>query len=320
MGAVNNMNFYLLNNLTTYVKGLNVKCNIYDFRYYKEFVDFGLEMFSYGDLPEDNINKTLSSQVIETGLMFYDRLCWYKSSTMGLVFCRYIPNGNFDINFKPTKVNLIAFNGKTIGTEIPYDDIVVMRDNRLDIIPFLSILEYIDKMKQIEDTLFTNLIWLKLPAVFTGDKTSLASFKKLFMKLTNFEPLTVADKQLVDSFQQFDIKLPYDLESMLEIYKNYRNFGIQSFGVSGIESQKRERLLVGEVESQSEYISFTYNSRKKQRQEAIDEVNRKWGYKIKLIEEYEQYRKDDIELIAYQTKQEQVNNPKTKVGDNNDNQ
>ena len=78
---------------------------------------------------------------------------------------------------------------------------------------------------------------------------------------------------------------------------------LQSYGIYGIETQKRERLLVSEVESQNDYIDFIYQDMKKQRENFVKEVNDKYGYSIKLVETYIQYREDDLKMQVEQTEE-----------------
>lgn len=290
----NDISFYNFNNLSSFVAQHNLK-GIPPFRYLKDFVNTKLGMFGYKNLPEDS---GLTTEIIETSIMFNNRLCFYKNETFGLILCRYLPNSDYDMYLKPKEVDLLAFNGKSLG-RVPYKDIILVRDNLMDIIPFLTIYDYISYMLNIENTISKNVDICKLPLIFTGSKETVASFNQLIQKALDFKPFAITDKALVtDAVKTFDINFPVEMEELLSLYKNYRNLTVQSFGIYGIESQKRERLLQSEVQSQNDYVDYIYQQALDERRRFVKEVNDKYGYEIELVELYKEYREDDIEINA----------------------
>jgi len=278
-------------NLSQLMKKLGLDGHYIKFKYLKGLVNTKISMFKYKNLP-----GSLTSEILETALMFNNHLCFYKSETFGIVLCRYLPLGEFDIYWKPTHVDLLALNGKTIATKVPYEDIVLVRDNECDIIPFLWILEFIEVLERVEDTLMKNMLLLQLPIIFTGKKEQINTYKQLIKKTLNIDPFAIADKETIDSLKQFDINLPVKLDEILSVYKNYKNMCLESEGIYGTETQKKERLLVGEVQSQTEYVDYNYQGFKRMRLDFIDEVKKKFDYDIELEESYVEFREQDIEL------------------------
>lgn len=297
----NNMEIYNFYNLNSALDMAKTKgFNIYELRYIKDFVGVKIGMFTYENLPNE-----LTSEIIESAITFNNKLCFYKSPALDeLILCRYIPNGEFNYYWKPKTVKLLSLNGYTIAENVDYNNIILVRDNILDITPFLTLCEYISKMQNVELTLTKMIEVLKLPLVFKGDKNSVTSFNKLIEDTLKFKPFAIADKSLTqDGYETFDINFPSSLEEVFSIYKNYRNMTLQSYGIYGIETQKRERLLVSEVESQNDYIDFIYQDMKTQRENFVKEVNSKYGYNIKLVETYIQYREDDLKMQVEQTEE-----------------
>lgn len=307
----NNMEIYNFYNLNSALDMAKTKgFNVYELRYIKDFVGVKIGMFDYKNLPDN-----LTAEIIETALTFNNKLCFYKSNALDeLILCRYVPNGEFDFYWKPKTVRLLALNGYTIAENVDYKDIILVRDNIMDITPFITLCEYISKMQNVELTLTKMIEVLKLPLVFKGDKNSVSSFNSLIQKTLKFEPFAIADKSLTqDGYETFDINFPSSLEEVFSIYKNYRNMTLQSYGIYGIETQKRERLLVSEVESQNDYIDFIYQDMKKQRELFIKEVNKRYNYNIELVETYIEYKEDDLEFQVEQT--EEITKAES-VGDN----
>ena len=282
---------YNLMNLNEFVKKIAIKNpDCLSFRDLKQYIVLKMSMFSYNGLPED-----LPPEVIRLSLMYANHLCFYKSAIYGLVFCRYMPTTTFNKYMLPDKVDLIFLNGKTVATGVDFKDIVRVRDNLMDIPPILWLAEYFDELHNVENTLNKVLDVLKLPAVFVGNEKTVTSFKSLIKKALNFEPFAVGDKQMVDAFNQFNIDMPVKLDEYISVYKNYKNMALESIGISGTETQKRERLLVGEVESQSEYKNLTYVDFRNCQNKWIEEVNKKFGVSISLVETLVEYQDKEMD-------------------------
>lgn len=304
---------YDMTNLNETIKRLAVSGDTkFNFRYLKQYIELKMSMFDYEGLPDD-----LPSEVIRLALMWCNHLCFYKSAIEGLIFCRYSPSNNFNKYMLPTTVNLYKLNGQPLAYNVDFKDIVRVRDNLLDIPPFLWLIEYFGKLDNIENTLDKVLDVLKLPAVFSGNEKAVSSFKSLIKKTLNFEPFVVVDKQMVDAFNQFNIDMPVKLDEYVSVYKNYKNMALESMGISGTETQKRERLLVGEVESQSEYKNLTYIDFKKCQEKWIDEVNKKFDTNITLVETLVEYQDKEMDRRVEEARR--TAEAEDTGGDNNDN-
>jgi hypothetical protein len=288
MFDLNTFNFY---NLEEYVQQKGIQHT--EWRYIKDILNTKVSMFRYEGLPEG-----LTTEIIERDLMFRNRLCLYKSIPLGkIVVCKYVPCGLFDENWKPTKVDLIAINGATIAQNVPFEDVVLLRDNTMDIIPFICIDEYIDRINSIEKTIEVMSVVLRLPLLFTGDKAQVATLKATMKKVLNFEPVAIADKQLKECLTQFDIKVPYSPLDLYELKMKYRNECLSSLGIYYVDV-KRERIVTAEIISQNDFVDYIYQDAKNERERAVREMNEKWGCKAKLIEVYTENREEDIEIKA----------------------
>ena len=289
---------YNLMNLNEFIKKVAIKNpGCLSFRDLKQYIELKMSMFSYKGLPDD-----LPPEVIRLALMYANHLCFYKSAIHGLVFCRYLPSSTFNKYMLPSKVDLVFLNGTTVATGVDFKDIVRVRDNLMDIPPILWLAEYFDELHNVENTLNKVLDVLKLPAVFTGNEKTVTSFKNLIKKTLNFEPFAVGDKQMVDAFNQFNIDMPVKLDEYISVYKNYKNMALESIGISGTETQKRERLLVGEVESQSEYKNLTYIDFRNCQLSWIEELKEKYNEDVTLVETLVEYQDKEMDRRVEEAK------------------
>lgn len=286
---MNNMQEYNFQNIHHYFKNLGFDNADY-FRWVKDIIGTATSMFQYEGLP-----YKLTSQILEEALLFRNYLCFYKSTELNeVVLCTYRYGGQYDLYWKPIEVDLFTLSGQPLKTNVPYDDIVIIRDNVLDIIPFITMESWISKIIEMEKTLGILVKLIRFPTVLSGDKTEVAMLKQMLKKNADCEGFVIGTK-LGDRLQQNDIKLPCTVEQMFGLIDKYKNLALSSIGIYGVE-EKRERVVTQEITARNDMVDFIYTERVEQRKKAIKEVNKKWGLNIKLIEIYNINQKEESDL------------------------
>lgn len=261
----------------------------FQFRYIKDIVNTKIGMFEYENLPDG-----LTSQIMEMAIMFKHHLCLYNVPGIGVVLGYYMPDSTYNYYWKPDAVSVLALNGVTLATKVPFKDIVLVRDNKCDIIPYLTINEYIAKISDIEDKLFKELEIATLPVVLTGNKKQANALKVLAQKMGYKNPFIVADEDVTDTVKSFDIKLTINPVDIYTIKRKYMNECLASLGIYSPE-EKGERLLVDEIASQNDYVDFIYTEAVNERKRFVDECNKKFGTNIVLKETYMINFKQNVE-------------------------
>lgn len=268
-------------------------------KWFKNIASVSTSMFKYKNLPNE-----LTSEIVERALFFRNKLCFYKTQTLGLVLCGFIPNGEFNLYWKPTHVNLLALNGTPIAFNVPYNDIVLVRDNTFDIPPFLTVSSWLEKIQSKEKTLDILVEISRLPTILTGDKEQVAMLKQVIKKVGNFEPFAIASKGFKDNVEQFDIHLPVNLMQLYELMDKYKDLANASIGVYSTD-EKRERIVTAEIQANNDEVDFIYNERYEERKRFVEECNKRFGTNIILEESYINNRKDEIKIMAEQVKAEE---------------
>ena len=294
--------YYNFMNMESAVQRCLVKGTLpYDIRYLKDIVSTRVSMFKYKNIEKI---KGLTSEILETALMFSSHLCFYKSVALGgWVLCRYVTGSEFSYYLRPTKVNLLAFNGETIATDVPYEDIILVKDNSMDIIPFICVNEYILYIKKIENSLLKVLDVASLPLALVGTKIMASQLKAIATKLGNSDPYIVGDDTLIDTVKGFGINVPVNPLDIYDLKSKYRNEFFSSLGIYSVD-EKRERIVTQELVNQNDYTDFVYQDAKLQRQYFVDMLNKlDPSLNIELIESYDVNVKETIEDDAYKAKE-----------------
>lgn len=283
-----NNQYYNYMNLREYMDKLGITAPDDWLRWFKDLAVTKITQFYYDNLPDK-----LTSEIVETALMYNNHLCLANVEGIGIILCRYIFGSTFDIYWKPEYVDLLALNGKTVATNVPYSEIVIVRDNPSDIIPFMTLRGWLDKILDKEKTLDILVQWVRLPTLLVGDKDQATALKQLMKKVTNYEGFAIGTKGFKNHIEQFNVSLPCRLEEISHLIEKYKNMALNSIGIYGAD-EKQERLLVSEVQATNDYTDFVYSGMYNERLRWVKEANDKFGLSIKMHETYVDNEKYDI--------------------------
>ena len=300
MNTCNDMWYYDFMNINSAVKQQMIKGGLPTsyIRYIHDIVNTKISMFKIR-----NIEKVdgLTDQILFTALMFCNNLCLYKSPGLGWVLCYYVTGSQYNYYWKPEKVNLIAFNGARIAEDVDFKDIVLVRDNTMDIIPFLVIADYVSKIIRIEETIFKVLTIASLPLALVGPKKMAAQLKTIAKEMGSEKPFIAGDDTLPDTLKGFNIDVPVQPLDIYELKQKYRNECLSSLGIYSVE-EKRERIVTQELVNQNDYTDFVYQGTKMELERMIKEMNEKdSSLQWSLEEAYEINVKEGIEEDAEKT-------------------
>lgn len=288
---MSDVTYYNYMNLESYLNKMQIKYDAGWLRWVKDIINTKVTMFSYDLDPKYG----LTSEIIEKALMFNNFLCAADVPGLGFGIYRWRAGSEFNGYWKPVKVGLMTLTGKSVEWDYPYKDIVLLRDNPMDIIPFLTLNAWIEKIMDKEATLDSIFNWISLPLVMTGDKEQSNMLKQLMKKAIKREPFVVGAKKFTDHVEAFDIKLPVELLDVYDIMKKYRGMALASMGIYEVD-EKRERIVTSEIQAQNDYVDMVYTGMYNERKRFVDECLDKFGVSIKLDESYVQNQRDEIKL------------------------
>lgn len=297
MSGTTKETFYNIMNLDSCFKQLGITGSPQYLRWVKDIINTKCTMFRYKNLPEG-----LTTEIIERALLFNNHLCWYNSTKLGgLILCKYRPGSTFDLYYKPVTVDLLTISGQPVAFGVPYEDIVLARDNTMDIIPFVTLNSYLEKIVELEKTLDILTRLVRFPTILTGDKKQTAMLQQVLKKNANCEGFIIGSKEFSQHLEQFDIKLPCSLAEVYDMLNQYKKLALGSIGIYSSD-EKRERLITAEIQATNDFTDFVYAGMVEERKLFLRLINERFGSKIELEETYILNKKDDIKLTALETK------------------
>lgn len=239
----------------------------------------------------DDVAGYGASRFMELALYENGRACFYKDKEKGFMVLRANPDDKFNIYMLPTKIM-----GWSLGYNktIDFDDCVFVMNNLLmkSTIATLQLMAY--RLYETERTIDINLIAQKTPVLIEGDTKTILTLKNVYMQYSGNTPFIFGNRQfdISNKLNVLKTDAPYLIDK-LELHKHEIWDECMTYlGINNANTDKKERLITDEVNSNNDLINYYLNCFYKTRKEACDLINKKYGLDIKI-----ELNKDVLEMI-----------------------
>ena len=149
---------------------------------------------------------------------------------------------------------------------------------------------YADVMALSAETVGTNLFNSKLAYVFAaGSKRDAETFKKLFDQIASGEPAAVIAKDLFNEdgspnwmmFNQ-DLKNSYIVSDIMEDMRKWELKFMTDLGIDNANTEKRERLITAEVESNNNEVKLWADQALDELKESCKKASNMFGIELSV--------------------------------------
>lgn len=257
------------------------------------YKNIAVQLFIWKNLPEG-----ISSEILEDMLYEKGKVVCLKSRVKvngvemptPLIFLSV--TGEYDFNIYEIPQRISAGKKDANVNNLKIDDCVIVRNNYLKL-PSRQVVEfYCQKMNNIDMAKDMNINASKTPFILKAEnQKQLLSYQNFFKSIACTDPLIVVDSNFRingDSELVINTGVELKLEQYQKAYIDYKNELLTLFGINNLETEKKERLLTDEIDSNNELIESFIISSLKWRKTACEEINKKWGTNISV----DYYRKD----------------------------
>lgn len=160
----------------------------------------------------------------------------------------------------------------------------VLIRNNYDMAPTsMTVLLFAERLAQAERIIDTNVKAQRIPLFIRTDKKSLVTLLNVFKKYEGNEPCIVVDKALDrDMLEVFQTNAPYN-EDKLTVYKhNLWNEAMTFLGINNANTDKKERLIQDEANSNNGQIAASAQVMLFTRQDAAEQINQMFGLNVSV--------------------------------------
>ena len=229
----------------------------------------------------DDVAGFGASRFLELSLYENGRACFVKDESKGYLALKVNPMDKLNVYNLPVKVLAwsIGYN-KTYD----FDDIVYIMNNELELPTANTLSLFAYRLYETERTIDVNLIAQKTPVLIEGDTKTILTLKNVYMQYSGNTPFIFGNKQfdISNKLNVLKTDAPY-LVDKLELHKHeIWNEALTYLGIDNANTDKKERLITDEVESNNDLISYYLNCFYKTRKQACDLINERYGLSIEI--------------------------------------
>lgn len=230
-------------------------------------------LFTWENL--DEVAGFGASRFLEQSLFDNGRACFVKDDELGFMALKVNPSDKLNVYNLPTRV--MAWS---IGYEKNYDfdDVVYIMNNELQLPTSQTINLIAYRLYETERTIDTNLIAQKTPVLIEGDTKTILTLKNVYMQYSGNTPFIFGNKQfdISNKLNVLKTDAPYLIDKLTIHKHELWNEALTYLGIDNANTDKKERLITDEVESNNDLINFYLNCFYKTRKQACDLINEKF--------------------------------------------
>lgn len=239
-----------------------------------------LSMFEWTNLP-----PSMSSRFLEMCLFYNGQAALLYSDDYGYINTMAADGGYINIYGLPTEVVCYSyrFNERrslyTIdtGEEKGQECILVLNNyERIPTTASVSLFAY--RLAEAQRTADVNIKAHRTPILITTDQKQYFTLKKMYEEFDGNTPAIFADKNLIspDALKAIKTDAPFIINDIMEYKREIWNEFLTTMGLQNL-SEKKERLISSEVDSNNEVINMNLQALLIPRKEACRQFNEKYG-------------------------------------------
>ena len=239
----------------------------------------------------DDIAGTGASRFLELSLYEDGKGVFVKDDELGYMALKVNPSDKLNVYMLPVKIMAwsIGYN-----KQFAFDDVVYIMNNELQkpTREFMELFAY--RLYETERTIDINLQAQKTPILIEGDTKTILTLKNVYMQYSGNTPFIFGNKQfdISNKLNVLKTDAPFVIDK-LDIHKHQIfNDALTVLGIDNANTDKKERLITNEVESNEQLITYYLNCYYKTRKKACDDINKKFGLNISI-----ELNKDIIDLL-----------------------
>lgn len=250
--------------------------------YLERLKKIALSMFEWVNLPD-----SMNARYLEMSLYYRGQAALLYDNDYGFINTQACDSGYINIYGLPTLINCYSFSyNQTRNTYVSGSDENSEKDkecilvlNNYQRVPTASTIQlFAYRLSELQRTFDVNVKSQKFPVLIRTDQKQEFTLKKMYEQYDGNTPAIFADKNLVndDALKAIRTDAPLILRELNDAKIEIWNEALSFLGVSNL-SEKRERLISSEADSNNELVNLNLQSYLVPRQQACKEFNDKFG-------------------------------------------
>lgn len=243
---------------------------------YNRFLNLALNRFKWEGLP-----LGLESRKLEEFLVRYGKVACFKYNG-GVYMLPCYSDGSINVYGEPNTYTVQSCNG-SLDKHFNADDIVIIRNNALATNDHDDLLLFAERINEVEQTMDINLFHQNTPYVILCDEKERLTFKNILKQVKEFRFAIFGRKGLsVGQSDILDTRADYILDKLQDHKTELMNELLTFLGINNANTDKKERLVVDEVNANNDFILVNIDHMYDERVKACEEINEKFGLNLRV--------------------------------------
>lgn len=249
--------------------------NVTFLEYYNRLLELATARFEWSGLPD-----TADERYLELSLYAKGMCLFFKDEVLGYLTLQCTTTDHFNVYGIPLNRIVTSPNGYTASRNDK--DSVIIYNNRIHTSPMAAMQMYARRLYNYDRIIDVNSNAQKTPVLLTCDEQQRMTLVNLYKQWDGNEPVIYGSKQLNNSvLNVLKTDAPYICDKIQMLKTETWNEALTFLGISNVNVQKKERMLVDEVTRNMGGVLASRNSSLKARQEACKQINNMFGLNVR---------------------------------------
>lgn len=266
----------MIPNMTLKLSSAKILNNQTFYDYYTRLRLLALSIFEWVDLPD-----SISPRFIEEALFTQGRAIFFYDDKLGHLCLNGSPEGQLNVYGEPLKVRVSGIGG--YNRSLDPGNYVMVRNNYDALNTEQTIRLYAQRLAQAERSIDTNINAQRTPMLLICEEKQRLTLKNVYSQYQGNEPVIYADKSMnPDMIKAVNTQAPYVADKLMLYKRDIWNECMTFLGINNANTDKKERLIVPEVEANDNLITMSGQVMLLTRQQAADQINQMFGLNISV--------------------------------------
>ena len=260
-------------------------------QYYNRLLELAINMYEWKNLPDSVDERFLELTLFSDGMAVF-----FRDDILGELCLQCMIGGDLDVYRIPIERTAYATNGYQM--QLNSQNSVIIFNNYTHTNSMVDVEMYARRLYEIERTIDVNVKAQKTPLIIRATENQRLTMKNLYMQYDGNEPFIFGDKNLdMDAIKVLPTNAPYVADKLNILKRQIWNEALTYLGIENSNTEKKERLVSDEVNSNLGGVAAQRFCRLNARRKAADQINKMFGLNIEVSfrEEVKEMFKEDNE-------------------------
>lgn len=234
---------------------------------------------------EWKLPPSMNARFLEMCLFYNGQAALFYDDEYGYINSMAADGGYINIYGLPTEIQCYSyrFNQRRslymTDTGQPKGEECILVMNNYERVPTTSTISlFAYRLAEAQRTADVNIKAQRTPILITTDQKQYFTLKKMYEEYDGNTPAIFADKNLIspDALKAISTNAPYITDKIMDYKREIWNEFLSFMGIQNL-SEKRERLISNEVDSNNELLNLNLQALLIPRKEACKQFNEKYG-------------------------------------------